>query len=337
MKGMSGLKTSLKNFFITLIASLVIFGVVAYFIANFVTELLQDSIEGTPPVSLEIVTSTEPVADSTEEGDELVELKGESFTFALIGTDYQPDILPDYNIEDEYVDTFPLRRNRTYAADTIVIVRGDKESRNLLLTTIPSDMRLKIDGSFTTLGNIYYEKGVDYFIQKLTALTGFDIEKYFVIDVKGLAPIIDELGEITFTVPEDMSYSDLEQELEIDLKKGKQKLDGAKAEQLLRFDGYKNSKNSREKTTTEFLFAVADQFADASFIEKATTVFTALEEDLVTNYTIEELAPHIELMSFYKELNKVTLTYPGKYITINGRQFFEPEIKKAVGDFAAYR
>ena len=181
---MVGLKTSLRNFFITLFASLLIFGVVAYFITNFVTGLLQDSIEGTPPISLEIVTSTEPNTNNQGEGDKTVELKGESFAFAIIGTDYQPEILPDYNIEDEYADSFPLRRNRTYSADSIAIVRADKDSRTLLISTIPSNMRLKVDGSFMTLGEIYYGKGIEFFMQKLTALTGFELEKYIVIDVQ---------------------------------------------------------------------------------------------------------------------------------------------------------
>ncbi len=334
---MVSLKTSLRNFLITLFASLLVFGVVAYFITNFVAELLQDSIEGTPPISLEIVTSTEPNTGNHGEGDDLVELKGNSFAFAIIGTDYQPDILPDYNIEDEYTDSFPLRRNRTYSADSIAIVRADKDSRTLLISTIPSNMRLKVDGSFTTLGEIYYSKGIDFFMQKLTALTGFELEKYIVIDVKNFAPIIDELGEITFNVPENMEYSDLEQELTIELKKGKQKLDGEKAEQLLRFKDYKSSENSREKTTAEFMFAVADKISDASFIKKATTLFTAISENITTNYTVEDLAADLELLSFYKELNKVTTVYPGKYITINGSQRFEPYIKAAIGEYAAYR
>ena len=334
---MVSVKTSLRNFFITLFASLLVFGVVAYFITGFVSELLNGSIEGTPPISLEIVTSTEPNSDHTAEGDNIVELKGDSFNFAIIGTDYQPDILPDYNIEDEYTDSFPLRRNRTYSADSIAIVRADKDSRTLLISTLPSNMRLKVDGSFTTLGELYYTKGIDFFMQKLTALTGFELEKYIVIDVKSFAPIIDELGEITFNVPENMEYSDLEQELKIELKKGKQKLNGEKAEQLLRFRDYKNSENSRENTTAEFMFAVADKFSDASFIEKAATLFEAISENVTTNYTLEDLTKDLELISFYKELNKVVTIYPGKYITINGIQRFEPDIKSAIGEYAAYR
>ena len=334
---MVNLKTSIRNFFITLLASLLIFGVVAYFITNFVTGLLEDSIEGEPPVSIEIITSTDTAEDTTVEGDEIVEILGDSFTFAIIGTDYQPDVLLDYDVEANYTNSFPLRRNRTYSADSIAIVRADKESRTLLISTIPSNMRLKVDGTFTTLGDIYYQKGVDFFVQKLTALTGFEIEKYFVIDVKSFAPILDELGGITFNVPEDMTYSDPEQKLEIDLKRGKQKLDGKLAEQMLRFNNYTNAENSREKTTADFMLAVADKLSDVSFIKKANTLFTAISENVTTNYTLEDLTADLELMSFYKELNKVTTIYPGKYITINGRQFFEPDTKKAVGEYAAYR
>jgi len=331
------MKTSLRNFLITFFASVLFFGIAAYFISSFVTATLTDSIEGSPAVSLEIVTQTTETQPNAEQDDIFASIKGESFNFVIIGTDYQPELFGDYNIEDTYADTFPEMRNRKYCADAIVLVRFDKEGRKILVSSIPSDMRLKIDGTFTTLGDVYRDNGLEFFLDKLTGLTGFEIEKYFVIDVADFAPLVNILGGVDFYVPEDMEYSDPSQSLEIDLKKGKQYINGERAQQLLRYNNYSDSSNSREKTTCDFIFALADKISDASYIKKASSLFTAFEDYITTNYTLDDLADNLDMMSHYKVFEKITYSYPGKNVTVGKTKYFDPDIKEAIGEYAKYR
>ncbi|MBQ7821415.1 MAG: LCP family protein, partial [Clostridia bacterium] len=273
------MKTSVRNFIITFFASLLIFGVAAYFISSFVSTTLTESFENSPAISLDIITAESDTADSPNNIPDVFDsIKGESFDFVIIGTDYQPELLDDYNVEDKYTDGFPKERNREYEADAVAVVRFDKEGKRILISTIPTSMRLEVNGLVTTLGDVYRENGLEYFLDKLTALTGFELDKYFVIDVNDFAGLINTIGGVNFNVPENMSYSDPEQELEIELKKGSQYINGDKAEQLLRFNDYVSSDNSRAKTTAQFMLAVADKLADASFIEKATSYFSAFKK-----------------------------------------------------------
>ena len=331
------MKVSLRNFLITFFVSILFFGVAAYFISTFVTATLTNSIDGNPAVSLEIITQPIESSVDSEQDDIFANIKGESFNFVIIGTDYQPDLFNDYEIEDTYVETFPEMRNREYSADAIAIVRFDKEGRKVLISSVPSNMRLKVDGSFTTLGDIYRENGLEFLLDKLTGLTGFEIDKYFVIDVADLAPLVDIFDGVDFYVLEDMSYSDPSQNLTIDLKKGKQHLSGKAAEQLLRFTDYKDSSNSREKTACDFILTLANKISDISYIEKAVSIFTAFDEYITTNYTLEDLADNLDVMAHYQVFEKVTHVYPGKYITVGKNEYFDPDIKDAISEYTKYR
>lgn len=332
------MKTSLRNFLITFLSAIVIFAILAYFVSSFVTATITDSLEGTPAVSLEIITDALDTSVPEDTETHILDtIDGESFNFLFIGTDYQPDLLNDYDVESKYTDSFPKKRNREYSADALVLVRFDKEGKKLLVSSIPSNMRLEVNGHITTLGKVYFDNGLEYFINTVSAMTGLEIDKYIVIDVEDFAPIIDLIGEITFDVPENMSYEDPQQKLIIDLKKGKQKLDGKASEQLLRFDDYVNSSNSRAKTTADFFVAVADKIADSSLIKNLTTFYKSFDKYITTNFTADDLTSKLDIITHYKDFEKVITTYPGKYINNSGSSVFDPDIKSAINDYAEFR
>ena len=258
-------KTSVRNFIITFFAALLLFSLAADGVSNFVIDEITQSIDGTPAVSLEIITNTpDTQEDPGNVTDVFDTISGESFDFILIGTDYQPDIFDDYDIESTYSDSFPLKRNRKLSADTIAVVRFDKEGKKILISSIPASMSITNDGLQTTLGELFGETYKEYidsgkdqylidFTKRVSGITGFELEKYFIIDVRDLSSVINEIGGVDFDVPEDMNYEDPSQDLLIDLKAGYQHIDGEKAEQLLRYNNYFASSNSREKTTMQFL------------------------------------------------------------------------------------
>ena len=62
-----------------------------------------------------------------------------------------------------------------------------------------------------------------------------EIKYYVTIDNNVLIKLVDILGGVEFDVPVNMDYDDKTQNLHIHLKKGKQIINGKKAEMLLRF------------------------------------------------------------------------------------------------------
>ena len=61
---------------------------------------------------------------------------------------------------------------------------------------------------------------------------GIGIDRYIRINVQGVEKLIDALGGVVVDVPKDMKYQDDSQHLYINLKAGRQRLDGDKAMQF---------------------------------------------------------------------------------------------------------
>ena len=78
--------------------------------------------------------------------------------------------------------------------DATVVGRVDKEDRRLVLTSLPGDTRVFIDGVHTTLGSVFVDKGLEFFLGKVTALTGFPVDYYGVVSIPSMEAIIDQLG-----------------------------------------------------------------------------------------------------------------------------------------------
>lgn len=86
-----------------------------------------------------------------------------------------------------------------------------------------------------------------------------DIDEYVLVDISAFRDVVDAVGGVDFDVPYDMNYSDPYQNLYIDLKAGYQHLDGAGAEQLIRFRSTPTADMGRIKVRGDFLKAMISQ------------------------------------------------------------------------------
>ena len=119
---------------------------------------------------------------------------------------------------------------------------------------------------------------MDKLLKDVSELTGINVENYVAVDTSGFKELVDTIGGVTFNVPMDMKYDSYSQGLHIDLKAGEQKLDGDKAEQLVRFrhnnDGttypasYGLEDEGRMKTQQAFLTELAKQTLTVGNIPK---------------------------------------------------------------------
>ena len=66
-------------------------------------------------------------------------------------------------------------------------------------------------------------------------IIGYRPDGYMLITLDAFVDIVDLMGGVEFDVPMDMFYEDSSQDLFIDLKEGKQTLDGYAAMGLVRF------------------------------------------------------------------------------------------------------
>lgn len=190
--------------------------------------------------------------------------------------------------------------------DTIIIATYDPKNQNASLLSIPRDTFVGKNpqtGTGSDKINSLYQKSPEKTLEKVNELTGLDIKYYMVIDNQALIELVDVIGGVEYDVPRDMYYIDTSQDLYIDLKKGLQVLDGAKAEQLLRYrHGNKGETYSSEwgdndmgrmRTQRTFIIETVKQTIHAKNILKIKDIIDIAYEYIETNLSISVIKDYV--------------------------------------------
>ena len=125
--------------------------------------------------------------------------------------------------------------------DTIMLVTYDPKIQEAGMLSIPRDTFVGNDKNDPKQAkaankiNSLYHESPEKVVAAVSKIVGIDIKYYVLIDTKVLVELVDIIGGIEYTVPIDMRYDDVTQDLHINLKQGKQKLNGDQVEQLVRF------------------------------------------------------------------------------------------------------
>ncbi len=177
-------------------------------------------------------------------------------------------------------------------ADTIMVCGYNPKQQDAFMVSIPRDTFIgnnKNRASGSDKINSCYTKGIDELKQEVEEIVGFEIDYYAIVKTSMLVDIVDTIGGVDFDVPIDMNYDDKSQDLHIHLKKGLQRIDGDKAEQLLRFRHnnnyttysyeYGDNDFGRMRTQREFIKAVIEQTISL----KNSLKIKAIAEDVFEN------------------------------------------------------
>lgn len=327
------LLTAVRNFIITFLLSLLIFGLFAYGLLEFATSAFRVSDDN------ESETESPDVSGSDIIDDPVQDASGESFTALLLGTDYLPDVYHDYDVSDENetADPFPLEP-RTVETDTILLVRVNKETGECLFSAIPAITQIKIDGHLAKLKDLYAAKGIDALCTQIMAMTGLPIDYYAVISIDNMIKLIDRFDGITYTVPTDMHYFDENAGLNINLRAGSQHLDGKKSLDMLRYWLYADEDTSRRQCAIDFLKAFITKVFSQIDAKDAAIYYPELRELFdETNFTIKNLADNVELIFAYNKLTVFDYTYPGTTTGKGSSAIFTPNITKALDELSKYK
>ncbi len=118
--------------------------------------------------------------------------------------------------------------------DTIMVGKFDPDNHTINVINIPRDTLVNVKWNIKKANSLYAYGGIDGVIDGLAKILGFPVDFYVIVDLDAFKKLVDAVDGVEFDVPKDMRYSDPAQNLEINLKKGYQTLDGDKALQLVR-------------------------------------------------------------------------------------------------------
>lgn len=331
--------TAVRNFVITFFLSILIFGLIAYGLVQFTTSAFELGSEKTPGAEtggddVGAASDTEP--DSTPK--DWIDIKGNSFTALLIGSNYQPDVYSDYDVKDENAtnDGFPLEP-RQVETPTIILLRVNKETGECLFCPIPAITRITVDGLSCQLKDLYAMKGADALCTKVMAMTGIPVDYYAVVTMSKFASFIDDLGGVTYFVETDMYYVDETIGLEINLRRGSQKLNGENAVKMLRYCGYQDGDASRRKCAVSFLKELFKVALSKIKMENAALAYADYAKYFETNFTIGDLGDNVDLIFSYNKMAIRDYAYPGTTVGTGADAYFSANIPKAIDFFSQYK
>lgn len=220
--------------------------------------------------------------------------------------------------------------------DTIMVASYDFKTQTATLLSIPRDTFIgknKANANSYDKINALYQKGPEKTLQAVNEITGLDLEYYAVIDNQALIKTVDAIGGVDFDVPIRMKYDDPTQDLEIDLQPGMQKIDGAKAEQLLRFrhnnDGtsysseYGDNDIGRMRTQREFISETARQTLQFKNVVKLKELMDIVFQNVQTNVKLSDVKDYLPYAVEFNTENIETGALPGEPAQINKLWFFE--------------
>ena len=222
--------------------------------------------------------------------------------------------------------------------DTIMVASYNPNTQKATLLSIPRDTYTGKNPAKATayekINSLYNRKHrPDETLAAVNEITGLNIQYYVVVKTEALIKLVDVIGGVDFYVPKDMNYDDVTQDLHIHLKEGQQKLNGDKAEQVLRYRHdnwdpvtktyptysaeYGDNDIGRMRTQREFIMQVIKQTAKPENIFKIGQILEVAEEYVITNIDFDVAKDYVPYAVEFDTSNLLTDALPGTVPDLN--------------------
>ena len=217
-----------------------------------------------------------------------------------------------------------------YRTDLILLCQVNNPDNSINILQIPRDTRVNNKRGDKKINSAYHS-GFDTMSKEIESVTGIKPEHYVMVNFEGFKDIINALGGVKIDVPIRMKYDDPVQKLKIDLKPGKQRLNGKKAEMFMRFrknndgTGYPDGDVGRLKAQQQLYTAISDKLFSPIGVLKSPAVFLAVKSNTTTNFTMGEIYSIMRDAFRIGKKNVNIFSLPGSGRYIGGVSYFVPD------------
>jgi LCP family protein required for cell wall assembly len=174
--------------------------------------------------------------------------------------------------------------------DTIEVIHWDDAHHRVRILGVPRDINVTLPGiSNTKLVHAYSTGGIGRARAATVRLLNVPIAHYVVFSLPAMRHIVDLIGGVPVNVEKRMVYTDRLQGLFINLSPGYQVLDGAHAEQYLRFRNDPEGDIGRIRRQQVFLRAAVAQTHRPSVMLRMPQIIQTARGDVETDLTASQL------------------------------------------------
>ncbi|MBV1817240.1 LCP family protein [Anaerosalibacter bizertensis] len=225
------------------------------------------------------------------------------------------------------IDAQDLTQEKGARTDTMMLVKVNLSTEGVDILSIPRDTRVNIDGrkGRSKINAAHAHGGPELAVKTVRQLLGLELDYYVKVDYKIVEEAVDAIGGVEVEVSQDMYYEDpsADPPLVIDLKEGRQVLDGQKSLQFLRFrKGYKDADLGRIRAQQQFMKAFIEQALRPKNLFKLPRMVPSYYRNVDTNIPMSTLTK-MALSARKINTDNINLsTIPGNGKWIDGVSYY---------------
>ncbi len=214
-------------------------------------------------------------------------------------------------------------------SDTMMFLNYNALTGKMHLMSIPRDTRVKLDKHGNQKINAAYAYGgADMAKDAAGELLGLRVDYFLKVNFAGFSRVVDALGGVTVDIKNHMHYDDPYQDLHIHFEPGRQRLDGDKALEYVRWRGDSGADLSRIQRQREFLNAAFRRAVSPIGLLRSPLVLYALNKCIDTDIPVLMRPGIIASAALAYVMGVDTSTVPGRVATIgNGSYYVADTIK----------
>ncbi len=222
-----------------------------------------------------------------------------------------------------------VRKDDVGRSDTLFVVMLDKSKKNAALLSVPRDTRVKIrEHGWDKINAAFAYGGHKLTQETVQDFLGIRLNNYVVVDFQGFEGLVDAVGGVDINVEKRMYYYDPYANFEIDLRPGKQHLDGKKAMQYVRYRDEEGD-IGRIRRQQKFMMALYQQIASKNIIAKVPGVSKQIMSMIKTDLSLKEMVELGNVMREMVEKDGMKMAMvPGEPKYIEGISYWIPDIPK---------
>lgn len=178
------------------------------------------------------------------------------------------------------------RKDEAARADTLMLVWLDPKVPRIGVLSIPRDTYAQVPGhGYTKINHARVYGGPSMSVNAVEGLLGVPVDHYLDVNFEGFAAIVDALGGIELDVERRMYYP----AEGINLKPGRQILNGKDALGFVRFRNYPEGDIERIRHQEKFLLALADQALSLKGVMKSPQLIESLYAHVKTDMSLTDM------------------------------------------------
>lgn len=212
-------------------------------------------------------------------------------------------------------------------SDTMIVAHIDPEKRKTFFISIPRDTKVRINGKTQKINAAYPIGGPQLAREEVEELLDIEIARFYVLNWEGFEKIVDLLGGVWIDVEKPMYYKS--KNADIDLKPGKQLLDGQKALGYVRFRNDRHGDLGRIPRQQKFIIALIEQSKEIKNIVKMPVLIDGIVDNVMTNSSATEILWLTKTFWNMGESDMQTITIPGEAKMVNSVSYFIADEKGA--------